>query len=244
MAAETVSRLRSMPNVRVMSRSTVIGAFDHGIHGIVERVGDHLAEPVPGKPRQIMWRVYSKRAILAAGATERPIVFENNDRPGIMLASAMRSYANRWAVAPGRSVAIFTNNDDGHRTATDLHAKGVKVTLIDTRPDTGAGREYEVLSGAHVTDTAGRLGLRRVEVMLSGGETRTLRVDGLGVSGGWNPNVHLTCHQGGRPQWDEKIAAFVPGGTMPPGMIAAGAANGVFSTHGALTSARPPPFGR
>lgn len=125
--------------VRVMSRSTVIGAFDHGIHGIVERVGDHLAEPVPGKPRQITWRVYAKRAILAAGATERPIVFENNDRPGIMLASAMRSYANRWAVAPGRSVAIFTNNDDGHRTATDLHAKGVKVTLIDTRPTRARG---------------------------------------------------------------------------------------------------------
>ncbi|WP_299665576.1 sarcosine oxidase subunit alpha family protein [uncultured Ruegeria sp.] len=237
-AAETVARLAAMPNVRVMPRSTVIGAFDHGIYGLVERVSDHLAEPAPGKPRQILWRVYSKRAILAAGAIERPIVFENNDRPGIMLASALRSYANRWAVTPGRSVAIFANNDDGHRTAADLHSKGVKVTLIDTRPDASGGREYEVLSGAHVTNTAGRLGLRRVEVTRSNGKTHSLTVDGLGVSGGWNPNVHLTCHQGGRPQWDAAIAAFVPGGAMPPGMIPVGAAKGVFSTHGALISGR------
>ena len=100
-AVETMARLQAMPNVRVMPRSTVIGAFDHGIYGMVERVSDHLAQPAPGKPRQILWRVYSKRAILAAGATERPIVFENNDRPGIMLASALRSYANRCAESLG-----------------------------------------------------------------------------------------------------------------------------------------------
>ncbi|MBV7395969.1 sarcosine oxidase subunit alpha family protein [Mameliella sediminis] len=235
-AAQAVARLSAMPNVRVMSRSTVIGAFDHGIYGMVERVSDHLPEPAPGKPRQILWRIYSKRAILAAGATERPIVFENNDRPGIMLASAMRSYANRWAVTPGKAIAVFTNNDDGHRTAADLHAKGVKVTVIDTRPDAGITPDYEILSGARVTDTSGRLGLRHVEVTQANGQTRTLLVDGLGVSGGWNPNVHMTCHQRGRPQWDETLAAFVPGGTMPTGLIPAGAAKGVFSTHGALTS--------
>ncbi len=235
-AAETAAQLHAMPNVRVMARSTVIGAFDHGVYGMVERVSDHLAEPAPGKPRQILWRVYSKRAILAAGATERPIAFENNDRPGIMLAGAMRAYANRWAVTTGRSVAIFTNNDDGHRTATDLVAKGVSARVIDTRPDAPQTRDYETLPGAVVTNTHGRLGLKTVEVRLREGTTRSLSVDGLGVSGGWNPNVHMTCHQRGRPQWSEALAAFVPGGAMPTGLIPAGAANGAFCTDAALTS--------
>ena len=114
----TIDELKSLPNVRLMRRTTIIGAFDHGIYGAVERVSDHLAVPEAGKPRQILWRIYSKQTILAAGATERPIAFEMNDRPGIMLASAMRSYANRWAVTAAPNVAIFTNNDDGHRTGT------------------------------------------------------------------------------------------------------------------------------
>jgi hypothetical protein len=85
---------------------------------------------VAGKPRQTLWRIYAKRAILAGGATERPIAFENNDRPGVMLAGALRAYANRWGVAAGDRVAVFTNNDDGLRTARDLHAKGVDVAAV------------------------------------------------------------------------------------------------------------------
>ena len=236
-AARTVAELQTMPNVRVMTRSTVMGAYDHGIYGVVERVSDHLPEPLPGKPRQILWRVYSRRAILAAGATERPIVFHNNDRPGIMLASALRAYANRWAACPAKRVAIFTNNDDGHRTAADLHAKGVTIAaVIDTRPDCPASPDYEVIPGGVVTDTTGRLGLKRITVRRPSGGTREIECGALGVSGGWNPNVHLTCHQRGRPVWDDAIAAFVPGGTLPPGMLPAGAAQGVFGTQGALSS--------
>lgn len=234
-AAQTVARLRSMPNVRVMPRTTVLGAFDHGIYGAVERVSDHLAVPEADKPRQILWRIYSKRSLLTAGALERPIAFENNDRPGIMLASAMRAYANRWAATPAQRVAIFTNNDDGHRTAADLHAKGVKIAaVIDTRPGQPISIDYEILHG-EIIDTAGRLGLRRITVRLASGETREIECGALGVSGGWNPNVSLTCHQRSRPAWDENIAAFIPGGDLPSGMTVAGAARGVFSTHGALT---------
>ena len=236
-AAETVARLSTMPNVRVMPRTTVIGAFDHGIYGAVERVSDHLKVPVEGKPRQILWRVYSKRAILCAGATERPIVFENNDRPGIMQASAVRAYANRWAVTPAQQIAIFTNNDDGHRTASDLLAKGVEVmSVIDTREDAPTSKDFDVIAGGVVAQTWGRLGLKQIEVNMPKGGIRRITCGALGVSGGWNPNVHLTCHQRGRPVWNDALSAFVPGGTMPVGMTVAGAANGVFSTHGALTS--------
>lgn len=236
-AAETVARLQVMPNVRVMPRTTVIGAFDHGIYGAVERVSDHLAVPEDGKPRQILWRITSKRALLCAGATERPIVFENNDRPGIMQASAVRAYANRWATTPAEQVAIFTNNDDGHRTASDLVAKGVEVvSVIDTRADAPTSSDYDVIAGGVIDQTWGRLGLSQIEVKMPKGGIRRIKCGALGVSGGWNPNVHLTCHQGGRPVWNEELSAFVPSATLPPGMSVAGAANGVFSTHGALQS--------
>ena len=231
----TIAELSTMPNVRLMTRTTVIGAFDHGIYGAVERVSDHVIMPAAGKPRQILWRIYAAKTILAAGATERPIAFENNDRPGIMLASAMRSYANRWAATPAQRIAIFTNNDDGHRTAADLHAKGVKIAaVIDTRTDAPQSHDYEVLQGAQVVDSKGRLGLKFVDVKLADGSDRTIECGALGVSGGWNPNVHMTCHQRGRPTWNDDLAAFVPGGTLPPGMSVTGAANGDLSTHMAL----------
>jgi heterotetrameric sarcosine oxidase alpha subunit len=226
-AAGVVAELASMPNVRLMTRTTVIGAFDHGIYGAVERVSDHLAVPAKGKPRQILWRIYSHRALLAGGATERPIAFENNDRPGIMLAGAVRAYANRWGVKAGERVAVFTNNDDGLRTASDLTAKGVDVVaVIDSR------------AGEEVINTSGRLGLSTITTRDRKGRTREIRVDVLGVSGGWNPNVNIHSHQRSRPVWDASIAAFVPGADGPPGLTVAGAAAGVLSTHGALRTGR------
>jgi methylglutamate dehydrogenase subunit C len=226
-AAGVVAELASMPNVRLMTRTTVVGAFDHGIYSAVERVSDHLAVPEAGKPRQVLWRVYSGRAILCAGATERPIAFENNDRPGIMLAGAMRAYANRWGVKAGERVAVFTNNDDGLRTASDLRAKGLDVVaVIDSR------------TGDEVIDTSGRLGLTSITVRDSGGRIQRVRVDALGVSGGWNPNVNIHSHHRSRPVWDASIGGFLPGEDGPPGLAVAGAAVGVLSTYLALRSGR------
>ena len=236
-AAAAVAELATLANVRLMSRTTVIGTYDHGIYSALERVGDHLPQSPVGKPRQILWRIYSKRALLCAGATERPIAFENNDRPGIMMAGAMRTFANRWAAAAGRQVVIFTNNDDGARTARDLLGRGVKVAaLIDSRADatTFAGAEH--LRGAELVDSRGRLGVRSVTVRMADGQTRTTPCDAVGVSGGWNPNVHLTCHHRNRPVWNDAIAAFLPGPDSPAGLSVAGAAAGIFSTAGALAS--------
>lgn len=236
-AAQVQAELAAMDNVRIMPRTTIIGAFDHGIYGAVERVSDHLAVPAEGKPRQILWRIYSKRAILAAGSTERPIAFENNDRPGIMMAGAVRAYANRWAATPDQQVAIFTNNDDGHRTAADLIAKGVTVeAVIDTRADAPAVEGAELIAGAQVIDSKGRLGLTEVTVRVDKGYTRQIPCGALAVSGGWNPNVHMTCHHRGRPVWDTGLAAFVPGPDLPPGMSVVGAAEGEMSNAAALRS--------
>ena len=176
-----------------------------------------------------------QRTVLAAGATERLIAFDNNDRPGIMQAGAVRAYVNRWAAAPADRIAVFTNNDDGHRTAADLAAAGVDVTaIIDSRPDAPESDVAELFAGAVVTGSSGRLGLGHVTVRRADGSRKHLDCGALAVSGGWNPNVHLTCHHRGRPRWQEDIAAFVPGDGVPAGMNVAGAARGVFGTAGAL----------
>jgi len=236
-AAKAVDELASLPNVTVLTRTTVIGAFDHGIYGMVERVADHLKVPADGQPRQRLWRVYSQAALLCAGATERSIAFENNDRPGIMLAGAMRAYANRWATAVGDRIAIFTNNDDAHRTAHDLSNLGVEIAaVIDSRPDAPKSDKFEVLAASEVVNSHGRLGLNSIDVNTPNG-LRQMQVSALGVSGGWNPNIHLTCHQRGRPQWDEGLAAFVPAADLPKGMYVAGAANGHLTTAAAIKDA-------
>ena len=231
-ARMTAAELATMPNVRLMTRTTVYGAYDHGIYGALERCTDHLADSA-GKPRQVLWRIYSRRAVLAAGATERPIAFGNNDRPGIMMASAVRTYANRFGVAPGKDVAVFTNNDDGWRTAADLAARGINVAAIIDSRDAPAVMDVpgaRHIRSAAVMDTVGRKGLK--SVTLTSGQV--VPCDCLAVSGGWNPNVHLTCHQRGRPAWNDGINAFVPGGELPVGMAVCGAANGALGLASAL----------
>jgi methylglutamate dehydrogenase subunit C len=238
-AAATVAELSSMPNVRLMTRTTVVGAFDHGIYSAFERVSDHLPTPVKGKPRQVFWRIYTGRAILAGGATERPIAFENNDRPGIMLAGALRAYANRWGVKVGERVAIFTNNDDGIRSAIDLQGKGVDVVaVIDSRQGGDLLPGIRHLQGAEVIDTSGKLGLTSITIRQANGRSETVAVDALGVSGGWNPNVNIHSHHRSRPVYHPAIAAFVPGKDGPPGLLVAGAAVGQMSTHAALKTGR------
>ncbi|TJZ91366.1 sarcosine oxidase subunit alpha family protein [Paracoccus gahaiensis] len=223
----------SLPNLRVMRRTTIWGTFDHGVHGAVERVSDHLADP-GGRVRQTLWRITAKRTILASGATERHIPFADNDRPGIMLSGALRAYANRWAVTPAAHVAIFTNSEEGHRTARDLAAKGVGIAaVIDARPDVPK-TEYRTLHG-HVTGSRGRLGLRSVQVTAAG-RHEWVDCGALGVAGGWNPNIQIASHHRGRPVWDEAAQTFLAGPGGPVGLTVAGAAAGQGSTAQALAS--------
>ncbi|MFT7106628.1 MAG: sarcosine oxidase subunit alpha [Yoonia sp.] len=229
--ATALAELDAMPNVRMMTRTTVTGAYDQGTYGALEQIAGPRAE---GKPLECFWRIVTKRAILCAGALERPIAFPNNDRPGIMMASAVRAYVNRWGVAPGKSVAIFGNNDDAHRTARDLVAVGIKVVaVIDSREDAQVTGDFPVYAGGQVIATKGRHALENITITHGGG-TRVIRTDCLAMSGGWNPTVHLTCHMNGRPTWKEEIASFVPTPGSIPGLVTAGACNGAFSTADCL----------
>jgi len=236
-AAHVVAELAAMPNVRLMPRTTVTGAYDDGTYGALERVGLHLA-PQPNLPRECFWRIVAKRSVLAAGALERAMAHPGNDRPGIMMAGAVRAYVNRWAVAPGKRVTVFANNDSARATARDLIAAGVEVAaVIDPRPDAPDEPGTRVFKGARIVGTKGRMGLKEITIDHDGRAFR-FETDCLALSGGWNPTLHLTSHLGRRPQWRADIAAFVPGGDAVPGMTPAGACNGAFSTTACLAAGR------
>lgn len=230
-AASVLDELAAMPNVRLMPRTTVTGAYDGGTYGALERVGLHVA-PRPDLPRECFWRIVAKRAVLAAGALERPIAHPDNDRPGVMMASGVRAFAARWGVNPGR-VAIFSNNDSGLETARALTAQGIEVAAYVDPRDIPVTEEFPVYANAAVTGTRGRKGLKSVEIRHKGG-TSWIDVRTLGLAGGWNPTLHLACHMNARPDWNDAIAAFVPRPGMVPGLSVAGAARGAFSTAACL----------
>jgi len=234
-AAEVAARLAAMPNVRIMTRTAVTGAYDGGTFGALERIAPGV-EGRPHAPAGCFWRIAARRAVLAAGALERPVAFPNNDRPGVMMAGAVRAYLNRWGVAAGRSVVVFGNNDSAHRTVGDLLDAGVHVAaLVDARAHATCAHDVAFFPGAQVTGTAGRRGVEAVCIATARGEER-IAADTVAVSGGWNPTVHLACHMGARPVWDAGLAAFLPPEGAVPGMSVAGAAAGHFSTRACLES--------
>ena len=239
--AASREQLEQAPGVRILTRTTVTGVYDGGTYAAVERVNDHYATSV-NTPRERLWRIVAPRAVLATGAIERPIVVGGNDLPGIMLAGAVRTYIHRYAVRPGKRAAVFTNNDDGASTMTDLVDAGIEVAaLIDTRRDIPPAlralaqkQRIPVFSNATIRQAVGG---SHLEKLVLGGDAAgtTLSCDLLAMSGGWSPTVHLASHHGGKPVWNEAIAAFVPG-PMPSGMIAAGAAAGHLRLDHALAT--------
>ena len=237
------AELESFPDCRILRRTTVFGVYDGGTYAALERVNDHVPVPPAHEPRQRVWRIVAKRAVLAAGAIERPIVFGNNDRPGIMLAGAVRSYVNRFGVAPGRRAVVFADNDHAFLAATDLANAGIEVAaVIDARrspskaaQEAAAKARAHHLPGAVINRVRGRQAVKSVEVRDAEGETHRLECDLVAVSGGWNPALHLTTHLNGRPAWDQALGTLVPG-DLPPGMNVAGAASGKYRLAACLAS--------
>ena len=238
---QTEAELDSLPDVRVLRRTSVFGVYDGGTFGAIERVSDHLPEPSAHQPRQRLWKIVAKRSVLATGAIEQPIVFDGNDRPGVMLASAVRTYLNRFGVAAGRRVALFVTSDDGWNTGFDLIDAGITVEgIVDARKEVrprllaaGKRRGAPIFLGAQVLTTRGTLGLRGITIRDDKGHRIRLSADTLAMSGGWNPSIALSTHLGARPRWRNDLGAFVPA-VAPGGMTVVGAARGSFLLGDAL----------
>ncbi|WP_105400143.1 sarcosine oxidase subunit alpha [Neorhizobium sp. T7_12] len=218
-AQATAAKLKAMPNVTVLTRTTVFGYYNHGFLGLVERVTDHVAKPGKDLPRERLWQVRAKKVVLATGSIERHMVFANNDRPGIMLASAARTFLNHHGVAVGRQVGVYTAHDSAYETAFDLKRAGVSiVAIVDCRADPGETLLAEaralgisVLSGHSVTDTGGRLRISSMTVARNGGgDARKISVDALIVSAGWTPSVHLFSQSRGKLRFDDVNQRFLP----------------------------------
>lgn len=243
--AETLARLDAMSNVRMMSRTTAIGYYHQNLVGLCQKLTDHLAELPAHVPRERLWRVRAAQVILAQGAIERPLVFDGNDRPGIMLAGAAQTYLNRFGVKVGNRNVIVTAHDSAWYAAFDLLDAGAGVeAIVDTRSDVSqvlsqaaADRGIKVLAGHTVTGTRGRLRIEsiRVNPVTDGvaGEGRNLYCDAVLMSGGWTPSLHLFSHTKGTLQWDEASEAFLPGEQAEACRIA-GAGRGLWGVGKAL----------
>jgi sarcosine oxidase subunit alpha len=211
-ARAAAARLAGMPETRVLTRATVTGVYDHGSAVIAQRF---VGGPTEGR----IWYVRAKRIVLAAGAIERPIVFADNDRPGIMLAGAARTYLHRYGVRVGSRAVVFATNDDAIAAARDLEAAGVEIARI-----------ADARGGARVTGTEADADGRLAAALVDG---ERIPADLLLVSGGWNPTVHLWTHTRGTVRFDPAIAGFVP--DVPNGpLVAAGAVAGAFDLAACL----------
>ena len=245
--ASVLAELRALPHVRILPRTTVFAYHDHNYLSLLQRRTDHLGEAAPQElARQRVWHVRAKQVILATGAHERPIVFPGNDRPGVMLASAMRTFLNRYAVAAGREAVVFTNNDSAYATALDLAASGVKVTVVDARPPGEEGAVaaaraagLPVRFGNAIVETAGTKRVRAVRVAPLGGvpaDGEWLAADAVAMSGGWTPATHLFSQSQGKLAWSDALGCFVPGESVLA-QRCVGACAGQFDTRAALEAA-------
>ena len=221
----TLRDLAKAENLRILTRATVQGIYD--ANHVIISVGANILESLR-----------AQTIIIATGAVERPLVFSNNDRPGVMLASALRTYLNRYALVPAKRAVIATNNDAAYDAAFDLAAHDVAVTMVDERQNISA----EVLTRASAagivifpsSGIAEVVGHEVQAVKISGRHAVTIQCDVVGMSGGWSPLVHLTSHGGIKPSYDAGIAAFVPGG-FAPSHFGAGACVGKFGTVEAIS---------
>ncbi|WJF91545.1 sarcosine oxidase subunit alpha family protein [Paraburkholderia bonniea] len=247
------AELRRMPEVTLLTRSNAFGYQDHNLVTVTQRLTEHLPVSLRKGSRELLWKIRARRVILATGAHERPLVFGNNDLPGVMLASAVSTYVHRYGVLPGRNAVVFTNNDDGYQCALNLKACGAQVTVLDARgqcqnagslPEMARRAGVRVMPNAVVSVARGKRHVSSVEVASYlpsasgqgasvGAKLAELPCDLLALSGGWSPALHLFAQSGGTAHWHDEKACFVPG-KAAQAECSIGAAAGEFSLAHAL----------
>ena len=223
----SLATLRGRGNVTLLSRTTCFGYFAHNMLSLNERLTEHQATPITGAPRERLWQVRAKEVVLATGAIERPLVFPGNDRPGVMLASAGRTFLNRYGVKVGSRVVVVAGCDAAYLAAFELRAAGVKIERIaDVRTTPGEAVHAAALSagfavstGVTVLGTFGWLRVTGITLAHLGNDRslqdrETLDCDAVLMSGGYTPTVHLFSQSRGKLRFDEAQQVFVPGNSV------------------------------
>ncbi len=240
-ADKIIAELREMPNVTVKNRAQVFGYYDHNMLVMSEKVSDHLPKTKKYIPKQRLWYVRAKEVLISSGSIERPIVFGNNDTPGVVLASAAKEYLKIYGVLVGKKPIIFTNNDSAYETAIEFKNNGIEPIILDTRSN----------PKSEIVDEAKNLGINikfsHVVVAANGykkvnsaqiaqisankkdlGIIEKINCDCICVSGFWTPSIHLSSQSGNKTKFDDKIDAFVPGKSKQ-NETTIGSANGIFN---------------
>ena len=243
---DSISELKSMPNVIVKKRSQVFGYYDHNMLVMFERCKDHLNDPEPYTPRQRLWYIRAKHVLISTGSIERPLIFANNDRPGIMLATSAREYLKVYGVLPGKKPIIFTNNDTAYETAIEFKTHGIDTIILDTRKSSDAGVVIEAKNiGIEIKfnhGIANTAGYKKVKSATIGELTEskdgfknltTIPCDSIFVSGNWTPTVHLASQSGNKLKYEKETDTFLPDQSRQKETVT-GSANGSFTLKESL----------
>lgn len=262
--AQTLEILRSASNVTLMLRTTALGYYHDNFIALAQQCTDHIKAPDHMQAREKLHRIRAGHVILAQGATARPLVFDGNDRPGIMLASAAQAYLHIYGVAIGKKIALLTSHDSAYQSAFDLKAAGVNVVaLIDLRQKTKKSLQARAQNlgistyvGHSVNATRGLRRIKAVELyQIQSRKRRWVLCDSLLVCGGWTPNLHLWSHARGTLRWDRRLKTYMPD-QCTENVTCVGACAGQFQIAAAMSDAaqaggipitykvREPDFGR
>jgi heterotetrameric sarcosine oxidase alpha subunit len=245
-AENIVAELKKMPNVVVKNRSQVFGYYDHNMLVMSERVSDHLPKTKKYSPKERLWYIRAKEVVISSGSIERPLVFGNNDTPGVMLSSAAKEYLKIYGVLVGKKPLIFTNNDSGYETAIEFKKNGVDPIILDTRKDP----KSEIISEAKNLDiiikfsyvviaAKGYKKVKSAEIATISedkkelGRIENINCDCICVSGFWTPTIHLASQSGNKTKFNKDLDAFVPGQSKQE-ETTVGSANGIFTLEETL----------
>ena len=248
--AEKLAALSAMPEVTILPRTTVTGYFDYNFLVANERVSEHLGLSNDDTPKERLWKIRAKQVVMATGAIERPLVFADSDRPGVMLAGAIRTYINRFSVLPGGKLVFITNNDSAYGAALDAANAGAAVEVVDLRAalnnelaDKVRKAGITIHNNSTITGVDYRKGcVHGVDIMTLAedgksvnGKKQHIDCDLVGVSGGWNPTVHLFSQSKGKLKFVDDLHCFVPDQTsINNPMVVAGSCSGLFTLNECL----------
>jgi sarcosine oxidase, subunit alpha len=235
-ARTIAAKLAADSNITVLTSTTVTAAYEGNHFTLLQAFTDSH-----GVHSEHHWKLHAHQVVLATGMIDRPLLFAGNDRPGIMLSSAVRRLVGEFGVAPARRLAIYTNNDSGYLTALAARKAGVDIaTVVDTRPESAAihvvaarNAGIACLFESQITATSGYRRLTGITVCGKDGSRRRVSCSGLAVSGGFTPLIHLASHRGVKPVYDAQGGAFLVGG-LPKGWYVAGGAAGAVDLETAL----------
>jgi sarcosine oxidase subunit alpha len=245
-AEKIISELKSMPNVIVKNRSQVFGYYDHNMLVMSERISDHLPKTNKYTPKQRLWYIRAKEVLISSGSIERPLVFGNNDTPGVMLSSAAKEYLKVYGVLVGKKPIVFTNNDSGYETAIEFKKNGISPIVLDTRKNP----KSEIINEAKnlnidikfsyvVVAAKGYKKVKSADIAKISDDKKELSkiekisCDCICVSGFWTPTVHLASQSGNKTKFNEEIDAFIPSHSKQ-NETTLGSANGIFTLEETL----------